>query len=87
MKKEKSHFMVTFMGRFKGETGDKWNMLLLVDVSHSGIEVRRLLYLDGGWWKYSLQWYVEVDILGEIIFLVHNNGLQNSFTIGLGKDK
>ena len=23
----KSHVMVTFKGRFKGETGDKWNML------------------------------------------------------------
>ena len=24
--------------------------------------------------KYSLQWYVEVDTLGENISLVHNNG-------------
>ena len=42
-----------------------------------------------GWWvvEYSLQWYVEVNIMGEIICLVHNNGYHESFTIGLGKDK
>ena len=29
-----------------------------------------------GWWvvEYSLQWYVEVDVLGENICFVHNNG-------------
>ena len=51
MKKEKSHVMVTFKGRFKGETGDKWHMLLLVNINYSGIEVIRWLYLDGGWWN------------------------------------
>ena len=49
LKKEKSHVMVTLEGRFKVETGDKWNMLLLVDIKYSVIEVRRWLYLDGGW--------------------------------------
>ena len=41
------------------------------------------------WWvvEYSLQWYVEVDILGEIFCLEHNNGYHKAFTIGLGKDK
>ena len=39
LKKEKSHVMVTFKGRFNGETGDKWHMLLLVDITYSGIEV------------------------------------------------
>ena len=48
LKKEKSHVMVTFKGRFKGETGDKWHMLLLVDIMYSVIEVRRWLYLDSG---------------------------------------
>ena len=42
-KKEKSHVMVTLKGRFKIETGDKWNMRLLVDITYSGIEVRILL--------------------------------------------
>ena len=45
LKKDKSHVMVTLKGRFKGETGDKWNMLLLVDIMYSGIELRRWLYL------------------------------------------
>ena len=40
LKREKSHAMVTLKGRFKIETGDKWNMLLLVDIKYSGIEVR-----------------------------------------------
>ena len=44
----KSHVMVTFKGRFKGETGDKWHMLLLVDIMYSVIEVILWLYLDSG---------------------------------------
>ena len=45
----KSHVMVTLKGWFKGETGDKWHMLLLVDIMYSVIEVRRWLYLDSGY--------------------------------------
>ena len=48
LKKEKSHVMVTLKGRFKGETGDKWHMLLLVDIMYSVIEVILWLYLDSG---------------------------------------
>ena len=44
----KSHVMVNLKGQFKGETGDKWHMLLLVDIMYSVIEVRRWLYLDSG---------------------------------------
>ena len=44
----KSHVMVTLKGWFKGETGDKWHMLLLVDIMYSVIEVRIWLYLDSG---------------------------------------
>ena len=43
LKKEKYHVVVTLKGRFKIENGDKWNMLLLVDIKYSGIEVRRWL--------------------------------------------
>ena len=43
--------MVTFKGKFKIETGDKLNMLILVDITYSGIEVRIWLYLDGGLWN------------------------------------
>ena len=60
-------------------------MLLLVDIFSN----QSNNMVIPGWWvvEYSLQWYVEVDILGEIISLVHNNGYHKSFTIGLGKDK
>ena len=51
LKKDKSHVMVTLKGGFKGETGDKWHMLLLVDIKYSVIKVIRWLYLDGGWWN------------------------------------
>ena len=51
LKKIKSHVVVTFKGRFKGETGYKWHMLLLVNINYSIIEVIRWLYLDGGWWN------------------------------------
>ena len=43
LKKEKSHVMVTLKGKFKIETGDKLIMLLLVDITYLGIEVRRWL--------------------------------------------
>ena len=43
--------MVTLKGRFKGETGDKCYMLLLVYIKYSVIEVRIWLYLDGGLWN------------------------------------
>ena len=51
LKKENPHVMITLKGRFKGETGDKWHMLLLVYITYSVIKVRRWLYLDGGWWN------------------------------------
>ena len=34
LEKEKSHVMVTLKGRFKGVNGDKWHMLLLVDIKY-----------------------------------------------------
>ena len=40
-KKDCLHIMVTLKGRFKGETGEKWHMLPLVDITESGIEVRK----------------------------------------------
>ena len=49
LKKEKSHLMVTLKGQFKGETGEKWNMLILVNIKYSGIEGIKRLYMDGGW--------------------------------------
>ena len=49
MKKEKSHVMVTLKGRFKGETGDKWDMLSLLYIKYSVIKVSRWVYLDGVW--------------------------------------
>ena len=33
--------MVTLKGRFKGEIGEKWHMLSLVDIKESGIEARK----------------------------------------------
>ena len=51
LKKEKSHVMVTLKGGFKGENGDKWHMLLLVDIQYSVIKVIIWLYLDSGWWN------------------------------------
>ena len=35
------HSMVTLKGRLKGKTGEKWHMLPLVDITESGIEVRK----------------------------------------------
>ena len=40
-KKYCSHIIVTLKRRFKGETGEKWHMLPLVDIIESGIEVRK----------------------------------------------
>ena len=51
LKKEISHVMVTSKGWFKGETGDKWHILLSVDIKYLVLEVIRWLYLDGGWWN------------------------------------
>ena len=51
LKKVKSHVMVTLNGRFYGETGDKCHRILLVYIMYSGVEVKRWLYLDGGWWN------------------------------------
>ena len=51
LKKEKSHVMVTFKGRFKGETGDKWHMLISVDIKYSVIELIRCIYLYCVWWN------------------------------------
>ena len=36
-----SHTMVTLKGWFKGKTGEKWHMLPLLDITESGIEVRK----------------------------------------------
>ena len=49
MKKEKSDFMVTLKGLFKGETGEKWHMLTLLYITDSGIKVSRWVYLDSVW--------------------------------------
>ena len=51
MKKEKSHVMVNLKGRSKGEPGDIWHMILLVDIKYPVIEVIKWLYLDFGWWN------------------------------------
>ena len=40
-KKDPSHIMVKLKGRIKGETGEKWHMLPLVEIMESGIEVRK----------------------------------------------
>ena len=56
LKQIKSHVMVPLKGRFKGETGDKWHIILLVDIKYSGIEIRRWLYLNGGWSSVRLSW-------------------------------
>ena len=40
-KKGFSHIVVTLKGRFKGDNGEKWLMLPLVDTTESGIEVRK----------------------------------------------
>ena len=40
--------METLKGRFKGETGINWHMLPLVDVTESGIKIRRWV---GRWWE------------------------------------
>ena len=34
-----------------------------------------------------VQWYFEVEILGVLLCLVHNNGRHEAFPIGSGKDK
>ena len=41
LKKEQSRVIVTLKGRFKGETGEKWHMMPLVDITYPGIKVRR----------------------------------------------
>ena len=41
LKKEQSHVMVTFRGRFNGETGLGWNILPLVYITDLLIKVRR----------------------------------------------
>ena len=33
--------MATLKGKFKGEIGEKWHMLPLVDIAESGIEVSK----------------------------------------------
>ena len=40
LKKGQPHIMVTLQGRLKGETGENWHMVPLVDETNSGIEVR-----------------------------------------------
>ena len=51
MKKEKSHVIVTLKGRFRIETGYKWNILALLYITDSGIKVSRWGYLDGVCWN------------------------------------
>ena len=41
LRKEQYHIMVTLKIMFKGETAEKWNILPLVDITYSGIEVIR----------------------------------------------
>ena len=41
LRKEHYHIMVTLKIMFKGETAEKWNILPLVDITYSGIEVIR----------------------------------------------
>ena len=36
-----SHIIFTLNGRRKGETGKKWHILPLADVTGSGIEIRK----------------------------------------------
>ena len=39
--RNQSHAMVALKHRFKGETGEKWHILTLVDTTGLGIEIRR----------------------------------------------
>ena len=41
LRRNQYHVMVTLKGRFKGETGGGLHMLPLVDVTCSGIEIRK----------------------------------------------
>ena len=45
---------MTLKLRFKGETGDNWHMLPLVDIKELGIEVRRWV---GIWIEVSMEGY------------------------------
>ena len=40
LRKGQSHVMVNLQGKFKGDTGEKWHMIPLVDETDLGIEVR-----------------------------------------------
>ena len=42
-KKDHLHIMVKLKRRYKGNIGEKWHMLPLVDTAESGIEVRKWL--------------------------------------------
>ena len=61
------HIMVTLRGRFKGETGGKWHMLPLVDVTGLGIEISRLV---GRW----LEIMVEEEARMEDWMFQHREG-------------
>ena len=41
IRRNQSHIMVTLKGIFKGETGEKWHMMPLVDVAVSGTDIRK----------------------------------------------
>ena len=53
-RKEHYHIIMTLKLRFKGETGDNWHMLPLVDIKELGIEVRRWV---GIWIEVSMEGY------------------------------
>ena len=56
LKQINSNVVVTLKGVFKGETGDKWQIILLVDIKYPGIQIIRWLYLDGGWSSVKRSW-------------------------------
>ena len=57
-RKNQSYLMVSLKGIFKVETGRKWHMLSLVDVTDSGIKIRVWVVR----WLYIL---VEYDVISE----------------------
>jgi hypothetical protein len=41
---DRPHVMLTLQGRFKGETNERWHCVPIVDVTNSGIQIRKWLH-------------------------------------------
>ena len=59
--------IITLKGRFRGDIGEKCHMLPLVDMTDSGIEIRR-------WVGRCLEIMVEDDGISEGLVLQHIEG-------------